>query len=273
MHYIGEGEKRERTMLVTKSVNFPVNDGSFVVVSERVARFLADSDCKSVRVSKRQKKGGTIVCHFYVMDIFKWLVNEVKVFNTLRRTVVEVERFHLTLPGEGMIYHDGSNSYLPENFRRDEWPELDKTVLEPKVQTLKSGQTAEALRIKQAEWLNSSTLYETALRQTKRVGDGDTNDIVQAAFLATLEKVNAGLCDAACEAQLCSFFLATCQNKTSELTRKRKDIRKSHEKLTDDFAEGEQHHVRRTAPKMALDEAASNYGAHRDSNVWKHQSI
>lgn len=238
-------------MAATKSVNFPVNDGTTVIVSERIAGILA-SICGSIKAVKRAKDG-VMVRHLYVPDFVSLDVNGIKKNLPLWQMVADEEQLHRVLEGEGRIRHDGSNSFLPENFRRDAWPETDVDVVETKEATVKTGQTPEALRVKQRDWLDDAVLYQTAIRQTKKLADGEVEDIVQASLLAALEQIGAGLCESQTQAALCSYFLATCRNKTYELDRHRRKQRKTHEAMTDDFAEGPLHHVRRTAPTAQLD--------------------
>jgi hypothetical protein len=243
-------------MAATKSVKFPVNDGTTVIVSGHIAGILA-SICKSVKAVKRTKDG-VMVRHLYVPDFVSLDVNGIKKLLPLWQFVVGEEQLHRTLDGEGRVHHDGSTSFLPENFRRDAWPEIDPdVVIFPRFQaTAKVGQTKDAMRIKQREWLDDATLYQTATRQTEKLADGEVSDIVQAAYEAALESIDAGFCYAQTKAELCSYFLATCRNKTHELDRHRRKQRKTHETMTDDFAEGPLHHVRRTAPKPQLDKVA-----------------
>jgi hypothetical protein len=236
---------------VTKSVNYPVSDGTTVVLSERIAGILRSIPCKSVRAIKRKAK----VDH-YVPDWVSLDVNGIKKLLPLWQFVVEEEQLHRVLEGDGLIHHDGSASFLLENFRRDAWPEIDAAVLEMKDATVKTGQTSEVLRIKQREWLDDATLYQTAVRQTQKLADSEVSDIVQAACEAALEAIGAGFCYAQTKAELCSYFLATCRNKTHELDRHRRKQRKTHTQITDDFADGPLHHVKRTAPKPQLVNAA-----------------
>ena len=233
---------------VTKSVNYPVSDGTTVVLSEGVASLLQYIGCEKVRAIKRKAKRDLYVPDWILLD-----VNGIKKMLPLWQMVADNDQLHRVLEGEGFIHHDGSASFLPENFRRDAWPEIDATVLETKEATIKTGQTPEALRVKQREWLDDGTLYQTAIRQTQKLADGEVDDIVQAALLAALEQIDAGLCESQTKAALCSYFLATCRNKTYELDRQRRKQRRTHEAMTDDFAEGPLHHVRRTAPTPRLD--------------------
>ena len=234
-------------MTVTKSVNYPVSDGTTVVLSERIAGILQSIPCKSVRAIKRKAK----VDH-YVSDWVSLDVNGIKKQLPLWQFVVEEEQLHRVLEGDGLIHHDGSNSFLAENFRRDTWGEIDASVLETEEATVKTGKTPEANRVQQRAWLDDAVLYQTAIRQTKKLADGEVDDIVQAALLAALEQIDAGLCESQTQAALCSYFLATCRNKAFELDRHRRKQRKTHTTITEQFEEGPQHYVRRIAPKQSL---------------------
>jgi hypothetical protein len=248
MHFNGEGKEMSAETAVTKSVNYPVSDGTTVVLDERIASILQSISCKSVRAIKRKAKRD-----LYVPDWISLEVNGIKKLTPLWQFVVQEEQLHRVLEGEGRIHHDGSNSFLPENFRRDAWPEIDVVVVETNEATAKVGQTPESVRMKQRAWLDDAVLYQTAIRQTKKLADGEVEDIVQASLLAALEQIDAGHCESQTQAALCSYFLATCRNKTYELDRQRRKQRKTHEMMTDDFAEGPLHHVRRIAPTAQLD--------------------
>jgi hypothetical protein len=266
--YISEGIEKAKQMAETKSVNFPVNDGTTVIVSERIAGILA-SICGSIKAVKRAKDG-VMVRHLYVPDFVSLDVNGIKKNLPLWQMVADEEQLHRVLEGEGRIRHDGSNSFLAENFRRDAWPETDADVVETKEATVKTGQTPEALRVKQRDWLDDTALYKNTIDEVRQLADGEVSDIVQAAYQAALESIGAGFCYAQTKAELCSYFLATCRNKTYELDRRRRKQRKTHSQITEQFAEGPLHHVRRVAPKHALDHAEKEHGAHRDSNFWGH---
>src|SRR5258708_7845166 len=195
-------------MTVTKSVNYPVSDGTAVVLSEGVASVLQYIGCKKVKAIKRKARRDLYVPDWILLDVLG-----IKKMLPLWQMVANEDQLHRVLEGEGRIHHDGSNSFLPENFRRDPWPELDASVLETKEPTAKTGQTPENIRVQQREWLDDAVLYQTAIRQTQKLADGEVGDFVQEAFQAAFEAVVAGLCDAETKAALCSYFLATCRNK------------------------------------------------------------
>src|SRR5258708_4021075 len=134
-------------MTVTKNVNFPCSDASFVVLTERMADVVMSIPCKNVRVVKRTNKAGVLVKNYYVPDWILLDVLGIKKMLPLWQMVANEDQLHKVLEGEGRIHHDGSNSFLPENFRRDPWPELDASVLETKEPTAKTGQTPENIRV------------------------------------------------------------------------------------------------------------------------------
>jgi hypothetical protein len=245
-----------KVMSVTKSVNFPVNDGTEVVMSEQTAELLAGI-CKKVKAVK-SRKDGVVVRHLYVPD---WVAMEhgLNQHIPLWQFVVMQDALHRKLDGDGRIYHDGSESFLPENFRRDEWPETDDSVLpkEQKQVAVKMGQTLESVRAQQREWLDDAVLYETAFRQTNR--SADVVDAVQSAYEAALKQIDAGRCKAQTKAELCGYVLATCRNKFFEMVRHNVEHRKTHSRMTENFEDGEQHHVRRTAPKPRQDDISPKF--------------
>src|SRR5258708_30222845 len=88
--YISEGMKKAKQMTATKSVNFPVSDGTVVVLSERMAGILG-SICKSVKAVKRTK-GGVMVRHLYVPDFVSLDVNGIKKLLPLWQMVADEEQ-------------------------------------------------------------------------------------------------------------------------------------------------------------------------------------
>jgi hypothetical protein len=248
-------------MDVTKTVNFPVSDGTTVVLTEGTANSLVNV-CKKIKAVKG-RKDGMPVRHLYVPDWIQYEAKGVKMplwqFVTMDLTLYKV------LEGDGRIHHDGSNSFLRENFRRDRWPETDDTVLptQRKPVTVKTGQTVEGVRAQQREWLDDAVLYETAVRVTDR--SADVVDAVQSAYEAALSQIDSGLCKAGTKAELCAYVLSTCKHKFFEMVRRNQKHSKTHSRITEDFEEGEQHHVKRTAPKQNPDDKKFIMHAVRDS--------
>ena len=253
MHLSIEGKRVSEVAIETKSVTYPCSDGTAVVLSEGFAGLLDSDGQKTVKAVKKRNKDGQVTRHLYVRDWLTWQVNEVVVMQPLWQAVVVNAGFDRRLPGDGRIHHDGSDSFLLGNFFREEWPEIDNSVVAAHEQnSVKTGDTPEALRVQQREWLNDETLLNKGIAGCVRMADAESSDIVQASFMAVLENINAGLCRANNKGALCEYFLSTVRNKTKEFVRYRQKNRKTHDTIDDQFEEGPLHHVKCTATTKNL---------------------
>lgn len=198
----------------TKIVNFACSDGSSVPMTELAGYVLSRTECvKNIRV---------VVSHgrryYYVTPIedeekplWKWLARRV---------------YLLELNGDGEIHHDGSDSFLPVNFYRDEWPEHHVERERPKrplkAYTPKPG-VGPTLISQQLEWLTLPALRQQTLRiVAKRTNPAVSEEIVQSKFAELIRQIQGGQCQAKNLQTFTGYVVKACEKAARGLAKQGK---------------------------------------------------
>ncbi|HEV3420848.1 MAG TPA: hypothetical protein VG075_11130 [Candidatus Acidoferrum sp.] len=194
----------------TKTVTFPCTDGSAVTVPEMVAAELEAFDVKRVRVVK---SNGTR--YFYIKtDYFIFDAHDMPEDVPLWRFVAYSAKLFDVLPGLGQIEHDGSDSFLLENFSREAEPKTLEPVTKPRPVKSYTPKISAELITKQLAWFAEPSLHLEAVKwaavhTNPRVGE----EVLQQTSIKLLEQIRGGQCLAQTAEQFHNYVLTAVGRK------------------------------------------------------------
>ncbi len=184
-------------------VEFPVSDGSAITVSEYAANFLR-SECGVTKVKAVRVAGGSYLYmpkkmpeHLGVLSVYTGQVGRNVTWPLTDFLARHVYHFHLFLPGEGRIRHDGSSSFLPGNFTRDAWsePRPEPQQKQPKSVTEHVPSVGKETIEQQLLWCEDSDLQKSAYRvAAKKLNAQVGPDVVHDVFCELLAAILRGKC-------------------------------------------------------------------------------
>jgi hypothetical protein len=202
-------------------VDFPVTDGTSVIVSDFTYGVLMTMWDGIDRV-KAVKAGNSRYLYTPVpipdMSYANWYFNrshEPRVMAWDRFVAYNVLFLHQHLAGDGRIVHDGSDSFLPSNYNRQEFPEYDEVDPEPE-----SGPKPRRVAVvgpevinQQLQWLSDKELVLKARRcAAKKTNQTVAHDVVQIALLAVLTDVQDGQVKAVAREKLFAYAMRVVRN-------------------------------------------------------------
>lgn len=201
-------------------VEFPVSDGTSIIVSDFTYAVLATMWDGIDRV-KAVKAGDIRYLYTPVpipdMSYANWYFNrshEPRVMPWDRFVAYNVLFLHLHLAGDGRIVHDGSDSFLPSNYSRQEFPEHDDVDdPEPAQRPRRVAVVGPEVINDQVRWLGDKELVLKARRcATKKTNSKIGEEVVQYALLAVLQNVQDGQVRATTHEQFFGYVLRVVRN-------------------------------------------------------------
>lgn len=201
-------------------VTFPVSDGSTVVVSGHAGyalrKIFGIDRVKSVNANGKRYlytpfeiPDPDILSNYFgkSQQPRRWLFADL--------IARHVYRLHLYVPGDGAIQHNGSNSFLPSDYSRDQWPhhtpEPEPQEKASKVYLPKVG--ADLIQL-QINWFSEPALRIEAVRwASKLTNPSVAQDIAQETYLKLFRQISGGQCEAADPKQLHDYVLTAVQFK------------------------------------------------------------
>jgi hypothetical protein len=244
----------------TKIVTYPCTDGSTIIVTEGIAESLRGEGVTRVRAVKAAGRR-----YYYIRTDFFSPVHDFMEDVPLWKYVVMASELYKQLPGDGQVSHDDSDSFLLSNFTRDAEPKA-KPGAEPRqprpAKVYASKVSAEVIQ-RQLKWFSEPSLHLEAVKwaavhTNPKVGE----EVLQQTSIKLLEQIRGGQCLALTAEQFHNYFLTAVGRKARRarvgLNRSevipdllsRKDLTEvmTHE----NYYEGQDRGVRRTAPKQSL---------------------
>jgi hypothetical protein len=203
-------------------VEFPVSDGSSIIVSDFTYAVLMTM-WDGIDRAKAVKADGKRYLYTPVpipdMSYVNWYYNrshEPRVMPWDRFVAYNVLGLHQSLAGDGRIIHDGSDSFLPSNYSRQEFPEHDDVDPEPEPAAPRPRRVAvvgpEVIN-QQLQWLSEKELVLKARRcAAKKTNQTVGNDVVQNALLAVLTDVQDGQVKAVTREKLWAYAMRVVRN-------------------------------------------------------------
>lgn len=201
-------------------VTFPVSDGSTVTVSAHADYVLRETfgidRVKAVNANGKKY----LYTPFEIPDLDVLAVYFGRVSAPRRWLLAEfvarhIYHLHVYMPGDGMIHHNGSNSFLPSDYSREQWPELNSEPEEnakpPKDYVPRV--SAELIQ-NQLSWFAESALRTEAAKWAARLTNpAVAQDIVQQTYLKLFQQISGGQCEATDAKGLHDYVLTAVQFK------------------------------------------------------------
>src|SRR5258708_3183883 len=212
-------------------VDFPVSDGTSVTVSDFTYAVLATMWDGIDRV-KAVKAGDSRYLYTPVpipdTSYFNWYFNrshEPRVMPWARSLPYNVLFLHLHLAGDGLIVHDGSDSFLPSNYSRHQFPEHDPVDPEPAPKPRRVALVGPEVINDQLSWLGKKELFQKARRcAVKKTNQTVGNDLVQIALLSVLKDVQDGQVKAVTQEKLFAYTIRVVRNMCCDAAKDRKSV-------------------------------------------------
>jgi hypothetical protein len=200
-------------------VDFPVSDGTSIIVSDFTYAVLMTMWDGIDRV-KAVKAGNSRYLYTPVpipdMSYLNWYFNrshEPRIMPWDRFVAYSVLYLHQSMPGDGLIVHDGSDSFLPSNYSRQEFPEHDDVEPESAPKPRRVAVVSPEVINEQLRWLGDKELVLKARRcAAKKTNNKIGEEIVQYALLAVLQNVQDGQVKAATREQFFGYTLQVVRN-------------------------------------------------------------
>jgi hypothetical protein len=125
---------------------------------------------------------------------------------------------HRHLPGDGRIIHNGSDSFLPTDYTREEFERLPlESEPEPRPVVAREPKVPAGVIQQQLGWLGESLMRKSLAKAAKKLNRDIAADVVHEVVVELLETINSGLCEKTTEEDFKNWVLGAVNNRCCDV--------------------------------------------------------